>query len=487
VCRSWQAAAAGCRRIRLLYCCGWRDAADEAFADWLRHRSPQLEALTLSGDSGEALEALADAAAAAADDSPLELHTLRVLGCYVDLPLAGRLVEGLPFLHTLQLCIKPQHLANVTMFDVERLVTKHLGPLQSAMMLEELYLGGPFITSSRRMRYASDVAELLPPNLKRLSWSTHSWPDSESAPSLAHLSQLSYLQMLGWDHKYSSVPPSVKELELYDSQGTSLEGLLQQREVLTGLNWRLWDLGYARMAGSVRGEEHLSSFTRIKTLDVNGDSLKYTPVRDAMASLGSLSTLKVHASHALPVLPAGGGAGRFSSLRNLDLRLQMVRELTGLSAATGITRLSVSMMRRSPGPEPKPSWGKEIGRLQGLRWLSVPAVLLEEGGAWLGGLQQLQVLVLDEYWYGSGNLCEAWLSSLDGGGSQLLPPRLQVVGVTLLYVWSMAPQQLRRRLRELLSSRGCEVVVGADLDQLADPTQQLAGLPLGLQQALACV
>jgi len=42
-----------------------------------------------------------------------------------------------------------------------------------------------------------------------------------------------------------------------------------------------------------------------------------------------------------------------------------------------------------------------------------------------------------------------------------------------------APLQLRSRLRQLVGSSGCEVVVG-----MVDPTQQLAPLPEALQQAL---
>jgi hypothetical protein len=488
VCRSWQAAAAGCRRIRLLYCCGWRDAADEAFADWLRHRSPQLEALTLSGDSGEALEALADAAAAAADDSPLELHTLRVLDCDVDLPLAGRLVANLPLLHTLQLDIKPQHIEDIISIQrIQRLVTEHLGPLQSATLLEELYLGGPFITSGRRVPYASAIAKLLPLSLKRLSWSTHTCPIAGDLPDLTHLTQLSYVQLLSWNHRYQCLPPSVRELELFNS-GPSLEGLLQQREVLVGTDSPLWDLGRGGDPRPVHGREHPNPFTRVKTLHVTAVTLSKTAACDAMASMESLSTLKVRASQALPVLPAGGGAGRFSRLRNLHLHLQIVPDVTGLSAATGITRLTLSELVGWPGgPMANPSWGNEVGQMQGLRWLSVPAVLLAEGGAWLGGLQQLQVLVLNDGWHGNGSLCKAWLSSLDGGGLQLVPPRLQVVGVTMWGVWMKARQRLRCRLQQLLSSGGCEVVAGVSLDQLADPTQRLAGLPEGLRQVLTGV
>jgi hypothetical protein len=47
------------------------------------------------------------------------------------------------------------------------------------------------------------------------------------------------------------------------------------------------------------------------------------------------------------------------------------------------------------------------------------------------------------------------------------------------------PSSRRRRLQQLLGSSGGEVVFGVDLNEVADPTKQLAGLPVALQQALA--
>jgi hypothetical protein len=101
------------------------------------------------------------------------------------------------------------------------------------------------------------------------------------------------------------------------------------------------------------------------------------------------------------------------------------------------------------------------------------------GSAWLGGLQQLQVLVVH---CNSGEEV-AHVSSMSWLGA--LSHRLQVLGVSGGTAEQVAILQLRRRLQQALGSRGCEVVVGADLDVAADPTQQLAGLPEGLQQALA--
>jgi hypothetical protein len=76
---------------------------------------------------------------------------------------------------------------------------------------------------------------------------------------------------------------------------------------------------------------------------------------------------------------------------------------------------------------------------------------------------------------------------VQGCSQEVLPPRLQVLGVSGVTAKHGVPGQLRRHLQRLLgsSSSGCEVVVGPDLDAVGDPTQQLAGLPAVLQQALA--
>jgi hypothetical protein len=60
-----------------------------------------------------------------------------------------------------------------------------------------------------------------------------------------------------------------------------------------------------------------------------------------------------------------------------------------------------------------------------------------------------------------------------------------VLGVTGMKAGHAAHSKLRRRLQQLVGSSRCEVVVGPDLDEVADPTQQLAGVPETLQQALA--
>jgi hypothetical protein len=121
-----------------------------------------------------------------------------------------------------------------------------------------------------------------------------------------------------------------------------------------------------------------------------------------------------------------------------------------------------------------------------LRWLSVPAVLLTADQGWLGGLEQLQVLVLSNALSSSDAQClqlVEWLGTCD---QQQLPPRLLVLGINIIKAEQAASWKVRRRLQRHLSSSGCEVVVGVDLDYVTDPAlhMQLTGLPVGLQQAL---
>jgi hypothetical protein len=69
---------------------------------------------------------------------------------------------------------------------------------------------------------------------------------------------------------------------------------------------------------------------------------------------------------------------------------------------------------------------------------------------------------------------------LEEAGMQSAPPQLLLLLVTGISAKQAASLQVRRRLQQQLAGRsGCEVVVGP-----CDPTQQLAGLPEALQQAL---
>jgi hypothetical protein len=101
---------------------------------------------------------------------------------------------------------------------------------------------------------------------------------------------------------------------------------------------------------------------------------------------------------------------------------------------------------------------------------------------------QLQVLVLGsagDWSQGDAQQvlsCVQWLGECD---LRQLPPRLLLLGLTGMLARRAAPWEVRGRLQQRLSGTGCELVVGADLDEVCDPIKQLAGLPAALQQALA--
>jgi len=134
------------------------------------------------------------------------------------------------------------------------------------------------------------------------------------------------------------------------------------------------------------------------------------------------------------------------------------------------------------------AWAAEAGRMSWLRWLSVPAALLAADQGWLGGFHQLQVLVLSSTNRSTDVTKEVmaqvvqWLGECD---LQQLPPHLVLLGLTGVAALQAVPWEVRGRLQRRLSSRGCELVVGPDVDEVCDPVQQLAGLPAALQQALA--
>jgi hypothetical protein len=432
------------------------------------------------------------------DGAALQLRTLRVLGAEVALPLAGRLVGALPHLHTLQLAIgryevDPDESASA-------LLNQHLGSLQQATQLQKLYLTGPcLVTGKTSLPCAPDMAQLLPPSLKRLSWDGDKCsPDTEYVPDMAHLTQLSYLRLQSFALGYPSLSitaPALQELELYYCEESSFEALLGQREVLTGLNWTVFRVGPRVIYEDNNKWQDLISFSKIKTLGLDVYDLKYRAPMAIMCLLEHLSTVKVFVDDCPDSI--GGddmkkvslAASCFKKLRHLHLDLSNVQGLTGLSAVTGLSRLTLRDRAVGTGPSASPAWAQEVGQLQGLRWLSVPVELLAAGAGWLGGLQQLRVLVLhcDRISCGAGRLGDDWWSWVLDASPPGLPAQLQVLCLSGESAERAADLQLRRRLQQLVGSGGCEVVVGPDLDLLADPAQQLAGLPEGLQQVLRSV
>jgi hypothetical protein len=364
------------------------------------------------------------------------------------------------------------------------LLQQHLAPLQAATQLEELYLdwtpshgesGGP-------------TAPLLPPNLRRLSVAYDHAPNQD----LSHLTKLSFLHLNGCVQVSSSqLPPSLQQLELLNVR-SNWEVLEQHKEVVTAC-------GYLFLC-----ERHVQQmFVQLPGLtaaDVSGSGFQLPATQAALKSASKLSALTFTFANVLfhpddrvrSMQAAVSTVGSMRHLRRLHLCFYVLPEAMGLASCTQLTQLRVSLEYPVSRWEQQrvPGWVADVGRMAGLRWLSVPAALLGAGWAWLGGLQQLRVLVLEqraEVKEGTDQVADgthismAWL---EGCTREVLPPSLQLLGVTGLTAEQVAARQVRRRLVQALSSSGCEVVVGPDLDEVCDPIQQLAGLPEALQQAL---
>jgi hypothetical protein len=472
-------------------------------AIWLGRNSHSLEAFTLSSSSStryysadvhSILEPLAKAAtAAAAAGRPLPLHTLRVLGDGPNLALAGQLVAALRNLRTLQLGTKG--LVPADPGGNVGLVSRHLAPLQRATQLEELYLGGLSVVlpgTPYTLWFYEAAALCLPTSLKRLSLMGLHF---EPPPPLQHLTQLTFLQLQAWQcHDLSSkLPPGLQELEVL-STDTDIAALGQQRQLVCGLACVSAE-GVIGAEGGVMGR--LPGFTNIRTLQLNVHDMSLSPTSTAaVARLPNLCTLRLcaslwranpgqsvaHIMQGVSTIAAGS-----SSLRHLHLMpgAALMAAAAGLSQWTGLTRLSVCELGTRMGLQqyisPQYRWTPSLGQLPALRWLSVPHAALQAGWGWLGSLPRLRVLVVH---------CRAGPGSFGGAGwlegcsPAVLPPCLQVLGICGMIMTPAEACQVRR-LQQCLASSGCEVVVGPDLDEVADPMKQLAGLPVALQQALA--
>jgi hypothetical protein len=484
VCRTWRAAAAGCRGIRLLYQAG-RLAVDEALCTWLGHNSQQLEAFTLGSYYSSSkrahlvLQALADAAAAAqAAGRPLQLRTLRVLGPGPDLATTGKLLANLPHLHTLQLA--PEVTAGeVASPDADLLVQEGLAPLQQATQLRQLYLARP--AAAVPQGYSAGIAELLPTGLQRLSWEA---PLAGPLPDLSHATQLTFLQLRGgWERGEGSsdstsggLPPTLQQVELVYT--SALPEVVKDRPGLV-TQW------HATNRADL--QRHLSRLTSLQSTSVSAGYLEAAAVRTALGKHATLSALSVHASHSAPqpVIAALGTLASIRNLRCLELSLNgfSMPEASALSALTGVTRLSTLLASGLTGEHYRPLIAG-IGGMTSLRWLSTSAVVLQAGGASLGALQQLRVLGLSG-WATMDSINISILQWLQRWSQRGVPPQLQVLGLRGMTAEQATAWRLRPRMQGWLGSSRCEVVVGLDLDEVCDPTQQLAGLPVTLQQALA--
>jgi hypothetical protein len=475
--------------------------ADQSFATWLGRNSHRVEALTLSdiqsnllSSDNPILPALGSAAAAAlAAGRPLPLHTLRALQGYIRMDAICRLLAVLPRLRCLQL--------KACELDSCAPVYEPLQPLtalQGATQLEELYLQGPYPSHPS---LEAHLAGMLPVGLKRLGWDPVRFLMN---PDLSHLTQVTFLQLTGWtwtSRHYSGgftssqLPPSLQQLELKEVRDV-MELVEEQQQTVTA-----WDMDYLAYGDwhHQQQQNQLGRLPNLHAVSVHAKQLDSPAAQGALEQVPQLSALTVHCfGHELRGMHAGlATAARLISLRRLHLRLTDLPAPADLGALSEwqkqahVTqlRLCVAAPARCTlrQQQQQQAWGVVVGCFPRLRWLSMPDVLLGAGSGWLGGMQQLRVLVVRC----TEVECSAHASSmhwewLEGCTREALPPRLQVLGVSGITAQQAASVRLRRRLQQELAGSACEVVVGVSLDEAADPTQQLAGLPVTLQQALAC-
>jgi hypothetical protein len=459
-----------------------RAEADESFTAWLLRNSRQLGALTL-GSYGSStgltpmLQALADAAeAAVAAGAPLPLHTLRVFGRQPGsntIDVAGRLLACLPCLRCLQLELGHQDDTEASAARLTLELLEACAPLKQASQLQELHLTGPVHMDKQVF---SAVAGLLPLTLRRLSWRGAGYV---AAPDLSHLTQATFLHLYHWARVTSAkLPPTLQQLELSHIPGP-LDGFKEQEQVVTE-----WHTGSFSNV-----EQQLDclrlGLPRLRQVGLGVSCLSMPAAGTALAQNTGLSGLALIVVGGDPKhMPSAlAAAGSLSNLRSLQLHLVNPPPPTGLSALKQVTKLVTRMSGDAGTLAKRRGWAEEIGRMAGLQWLSVPDGLLGAGWGPLAGLQQLRVLVVHCVGF-SAEITSAMELLLEEWGQHGLPPRLQVLCVHGLSADQAATKQFRR-LRQLLRGSGCEVVVGVDLDEVCDPAQQLAGLPVALQQVLA--
>jgi hypothetical protein len=348
--------------------------------------------------------------------------------------------------------------------------------LEQATQLQELYIIGP----TDDYGSSSMVASLLPTSLKRLGLETSDRHDS--VPDLSHLNNLRFLHLerflLQQGPFTRRLPPGLQELEASNVSLLTLEMLQGEAQILTGCSGRIAD-----------EMQVLTRYSNMKTLfHVQGYMFPGLEVSAALQKLVHLSAMEVYVNWAC-LQRITSAASNLQGLRRLRLSLiPLTGDPAGLGDLTQLTQLVVASMGNSQ-EQPQRAWAAEVGRMSGLRWLSVPHVLLAADQAWLGGLKQLQVLGLSRQSWMPGDTVPQVLpqevEGLEGCSPQALPPRLLLLGVTGVTPEQAVSWQVRGRLQQRLASSGCEVVVGVDLDEVAAPMKQLAGLPVALQQALA--
>jgi hypothetical protein len=495
------------------------------------------------------LSALASAAAAAqADGRPLRLRTLRVLRGQVQVGTAGNLLPALPHLRCLQLelCAKRQ-ISWPAAEEVAPLGVEALAPLQAATQLEELYVRGPWLHD--RIPAADIPPDALPPRLQRLSWTAKHGQDAAADLShLTQLTFLQLGTYMGsrTPLRSSQLPPQLQQLELVGKWCADdvLEVLEEQPQLVTAWQPRAVTPWHPQNDEEV--PQLLARLPNLTAISMLASEVK--DCQAALEQLPKLSTMTVTMKGRPIGAPPGwqppvDKAVGVRSLRCLHLNLQRSSQPpeAALTALTALTKLMLfglgfgnirsqqqdrqqqqerrqeqerrQLQEQGQGqqqqqqqqqgrgrvlrrqyhwqrhyqvqPDMWSAWAGVLGRMAGLQWLSIPDVLLGGEWSWLRGLQQLRVLVVHSRDCFYGDAPATSLPWLEECSQEALPPQLQVLGVSGMTAEQAASWQVRRRLQQLVGSSGCEVVVGVDLDEGADPTQQLAGLPAALQQVLA--
>jgi hypothetical protein len=491
VCRSWRAAAAGCRDIRLLL--GNRRGAALSFATWVKANGQQLQSLVINMAGTVVLDALAAAdAAAISAGRPLPLHTLRVLDWHPHPARIGALLAALPNLQCLQAGIDYTLAFHDDSTSFGLVVEEGLAPLRQATQLQELYWSESWVPEGS----SESFDNLLPSGLKRLVWASDR--DAMYVPDVSPLTHLTFLQLAGGACEFlrpRHLPPSLQLLELVGDDVPRFV-IAEQQQVLSRL-------GAVQLGALVRNEGEddepweepdpapaiVGGLSKLWALAVDLGDLHHWHKVPAMPQRSQLTALVLRDRGAFyPVLGSAvpepvrmlPSMSQFAvSLRRLDLDRCGCVMLPSLSLFTQLTWLRYSEAPNSSQWPPHSVVTQQLSRLPHLKWLSVPGALLNGGHGWLGDLQQLRVLVLVGV-YGStrqvsGMDAEREMPWLAADNPLLLPPCLLILGCDGL---------VRRHTKRLVAGSGCEVVDSGELEKACDPTQQLAGLPEALQQAL---
>jgi hypothetical protein len=412
-------------------------------------------------------------------------------------------VACLPRLRVLQLDICLHCVGWDGLEQGEAELREDLGSLQGATQLQELYL-----TASSQHPYSNAaLAQLFPDSLKHLSW--HADQVNDLTADFSHLTQLTALRLLSWcdsegSLSSSSLPPGVQQLELDVEQLPGVVLVEQQAKLVL-----LPDLDqvYASNEWEWEALSEVSKYTnlgglRLCVVDlfgrrwINLDDMVQLPRLSALTVVGEYLAGQYRSND-----PVECAARSIPGLRWLTLALEPMVPPPDLSRLTALQRLTLQLNPAATcDQQQQAGWGQQLGGLTSLRWLSVPNALVGTLAPWLGRLQQLRVLVVVWRWPSPGwqdtspadddNSCVPWL---EGFSTSMLPPQLQLLGVTGTLVQQPEQKQLRRRLQRALGDSGCEVVVDVDLDEVGGclwrqarwPHALLAGWPSVLQQVLA--